>query len=188
MQIPLEVVFRNMDHSDAVEAAVRERIEKLERFTQEILRCKVTVEAPHKHHAKGNIYHVTIDLHVPGAEIVVNRNPDKNHAHEDVYVAIRDAVNAANRQLQDYVRVRRGKVKAHESPLHGKIIEVFAEKDYGRLETPDGRQIFFHRNSVLDANLEDLAPGIEVRFDEEVGDKGPQASSVKLIGKHHIVS
>jgi ribosomal subunit interface protein len=176
-----------MDHSDFVEAAVKQRIEKLERFASEIMRCKVTVEAPHKHHHKGNVYRVTLDVHVPGTEILVNRDPSKDHSHEDVYVAIRDAVNAASRQLQDYVRVKRGKVKSHEVPLHGNVSEIDLERNFGRISTPDGRQIYFHRNSVLDAKLEELTPGMEVRFDEEPGDKGPQATSVRVIGKHHIV-
>ena len=113
-QVPLQIVFRNMDKSLAVERAVEDRIMKLERFAHDIIRCKVTVEAPHKHHTKGNLYHVTVDLHLPGAEIIVNRDPSENHAHEDIYVAIRDAVNAANRQMQDYVRMRRTNVKRHE--------------------------------------------------------------------------
>lgn len=108
-----------MDKSPAVEQTVAERIKKLERFATDIIRCKVTVEAPHKHHAKGNLYHVVVELHLPGTEIVVNRDPSQNHAHEDVYVAIRDAINAAHRQLQSYVRVRRGNVKTHESPPQG---------------------------------------------------------------------
>ncbi len=116
-QVPLQITFRNMDKSPAVEKAVADRIVKLERFASDIIRCKVTVEAPHKHHSKGNIYHVSVDLHLPGAEIVVNRDPSRNHAHEDVYVAIRDAVNAAKRQLEDFVRMRRGNVKTHAAPV-----------------------------------------------------------------------
>ena len=188
MPFPLQIEFRNMDHSEAVERAIEKRIEKLDHYASDVMRCKVTVEAPHRHHAKGNVYHVSVDLHVPGAEIVVNRDRGKNHAHEDPYVAVRDAVDAAARQLQDYVRVRRGKVKAHEAPLHGRLSEIHPDEDYGRITTPDGRLIYFHRNSLLDVELEDVAIGAEVRFDEEQGDEGPQATSVRLIGKHHIVS
>lgn len=147
----------------------------------------VTVEAPHKHHGKGNLYRVAVDLHIPGAEIVANRDPGRNHAHEDVYVAVRDALNAAARQLQDRVRVQRGKVKAHEAPPRGIVSELHPDEDYGRIAAPDGRSIYFHRNSVIGARLEELSVGAQVRFDEELGDKGPQASSVRPIGKHHIV-
>lgn len=113
MNTPLHIEFRNLEHSDAVEASVRERAETLERFAKELLRCKVTVSAPHKHHAKGNLYHVSVEMHLAGAEIVVNRSPDADRAHADVYVAIRDAIDAAARKLQDHVRVRRGEVKTH---------------------------------------------------------------------------
>ena len=187
MQFPLQIEFRNMDRSEAIEQTIEKRLEKLDRFASDVMRCKVTVEAPHRHHGKGNIYHVRVDLHVPGSEIVINRDPSRNHAHEDPYVAVRDAVNAAARRLQDYVRIRRGKVKAHEVPPHGRVSEVHPDENYGRITSSDGRLIYFHRNSLLDAALEDVAIGAEVRFDEEQGDKGPQATTVALVGKHHIV-
>jgi len=116
MEFPLQIEFRNMDRSAAIEDAIRRHLKKLDRFAPDVMRCKVTMEAPHRHHAKGNLYHVSIDLHLPGTEMVVNRDADLNHAHEDPLVALRDAVNAAVRRLQDYVRVRRGKVKTHETP------------------------------------------------------------------------
>ena len=113
MQVPVEVYFHNTAKSDAVEAAVRERARKLERYADEIISCRVTIEAPHKHQHQGKLFRVTIDLHVPGEQIVVNRDPSEHHAHEDVAVAIRDAFDAARRRLQDHTRVVRGKVKTH---------------------------------------------------------------------------
>jgi ribosomal subunit interface protein len=116
MQVPLEVVFHNAERSPAVEQAVRERVAKLEKFADNLTSCRVTIEAPHKHHHQGNLYAVRVDLRCPGSELVANRSPSADHAHEDVYVAIRDAFRAARRQLQDRQRVRRGDVKAHEEP------------------------------------------------------------------------
>lgn len=188
MPIPLELTVHNMDSSPAVEAAVREKAEKLERFADKILGCQVRIDAPHKHQSKGKLYHVSVEIQVPGGPIVVSRDPGNNQAHEDLYVAIRDAFRAAGRQLQDHTRVRRGKVKHHEVPPHGRIAKVQADDDFGVIETVDGREVYFHRNSLLNAKLEDLEPGAEVRFDEEDGDKGPQASSVSVIGKHHLTS
>jgi ribosomal subunit interface protein len=115
MQIPLEIVFHNLDRSPAVEAAVRERAAKLEHFAPNIISCRVTVEAPHKTHRQGNLYSVRVDLKFPGGEAVATRAPADHHSHEDVYVAVHDAFNAARRQLQDQIRVRRGDVKHHES-------------------------------------------------------------------------
>ena len=113
MQIPLQITFQNMDPSDAIEAHVREKAARLERFSEHVTSCRVTVEAPHKHKHKGTIYEVKIDITVPGSEIVVSKHPGENHAHEDVYVAIRDAFDAAKRQLEDHVRRRRHQVKRH---------------------------------------------------------------------------
>jgi cold shock CspA family protein len=91
------------------------------------------------------------------------------------------------RQLEDYARTLRGDVKTHELPDHGHIVELVPAEDYGRIETPDGRSVYFHRNSVLDGDFDDLEEGAEVRFAEESGAEGPQASTVHVIGKHHIV-
>lgn len=102
MQLPLQVTFHNMDASEMVEESVREHAAKLERYFDRITGCRVVVEAPHRHHHKGKMYEVRIDISVPGSEIVVNHDGHKDHAHEDVYVAVRDAFNAATRQLQDY--------------------------------------------------------------------------------------
>lgn len=186
MQVPLQITFRHMESSDAVERRVREEAAKLERFCDHITSCRVVVESPHEHHHQGKLFHVAIDLKVPGKEIVVTRGHGKDHAHEDVYVTIRDAFNEMQRQLQDYVRQHRGKVKEHEVPPHGRVLLLVPDEDYGKIETPDGREIYFHRNSVLNDDYAKLEVGTEVRFSEEMGADGPQASSVQLVGKHHV--
>jgi ribosomal subunit interface protein len=187
MQLPLEITFRNMEPSEFLEAKVRERAEKLDRFASHIMSCRVVVEAPHKHHNKGNLYHVRIDITVPGKEIVVSREPDQRHAHEDAYVAVRDAFDAARRQLEDYVAHRRGNVKVHEASPHGYITRLFPAEDYGTIETPDGREIYFHRNSVVGTDFDALTEGMSVHYHEEMGENGPQASTVHIEGKHHTV-
>ncbi len=125
MHIPLQIIFHNMEPSDAVEANIKEKAAKLERFSDKITSCRVTVEAPHKHHHKGNIYHIAVDIVVPDAEVVVSRSPQDNHAHEDIYVAIRDSFKSARRQLEDYELKRRGKIKRHEiyEPVPGQVAE-----------------------------------------------------------------
>ena len=106
MQVPPKISFHGMDPSPAVEARVMERIEKLEEYHKRIVSCRVAIAAPHRHSRKGKIFDVRIDVGVPGREIIVNREPGKNHAHEDVYVAVRDAFNAAHRQLEDHFKKR----------------------------------------------------------------------------------
>ena len=115
MNLPLQITWRDIEKSDAVETAIREHADKLSQFCDHIMSCRVMEEAPHGHKHKGNLYHVAIDITVPGKEIAVSRDPAKHAAHEDIYVAIRDAFDAARRQLQDYVRKQRGDVKKHAS-------------------------------------------------------------------------
>lgn len=117
-----------------------------------------------------------VDVTVPGGEIVVKREPN-----EDIYVSIRDAFDAAQRQLKSRAKVRRGEVKTHEKPPRGHVSVIFPERGYGFLTTSDARQIYFHKNSVLGDRFKDLKIGAEVRFVEELGEQGPQASTVKVI-------
>lgn len=187
MQLPLQIAFRHVESSEAVEAYIRERAEKLDKFYDHIMACRVVVEVPHKHHHKGNLYRARIDLTVPDGELVFSKEPGDEHAHEDIYVAIRDAFDGARRQLEDYVRRRRGLVKTHEVPAHGRIAELHVQDGFGRIQSAEGRDIYFHRNSVVNASFDSLTVGTEVRFTEAEGDSGPQASTVQVTGKHHIV-
>ena len=186
MQTPLQISFEGISHSAAIEARIREEADKLEQFYGRITSMRVVVARPQHRHHHGDIYHVRIHLTAPGAaDIAVSREPAATGAHEDVYVTIRDAFKATRRQLQDLVRVREGNVKAHEPPLHGRISALHPERDHGFIAASDGREIYFHRNSVEGGVLDKLEVGQEVRFSEAVGDKGPQATIVHLVGKHH---
>lgn len=113
MQTPLQITFRNMHASAAVEADIRERVGKLERIFDRITGCRVIVEAPHRHQQKGRLYGIRIELAVPGEEIVVQRSGPENPAHEDIYVAVHDAFDAARRRLQDHRDKMNGRVKTH---------------------------------------------------------------------------
>lgn len=106
MRLPLQITFRNVQSSQAVEAAIREQVEKLEKFYDRITSCRVVIDSPHRHHRKGKLYHVQIDLNVPESKLVINRHPTDEPSHSNLYVAIRDAFNTAKRQLQDYVEVK----------------------------------------------------------------------------------
>ena len=111
MQVPLQVTLKDMPQSEAVESRIREKADKLGRFYDRIISCRVVVETPQRHQHQGKLYSVRIDLTVPGAELVANRAQD-----EDVYVAIRDAFVAITRQLEEFARRQRGEIKTHETP------------------------------------------------------------------------
>jgi cold shock CspA family protein/ribosome-associated translation inhibitor RaiA len=185
MQLPLQVSFRHMEHSEAIEALIRERAAKLDSFSDHIMSCRVVVEPAGKHHQHGNLYEVRIDLTVPGEEIAVTREPSQHTESKDIHVALRDAFDSARRQLEDYVRRRRGSVKTLETAPHARVSKLFPEEGYGFIVTPDGREIYFHRDSVLHEGFNRLEIGTEVMFVEEEGKKGPQASTVKVAGRHH---
>jgi len=188
MKIPFQLTFRNMEHSDAVEADVRKQVEKLDQlFPDLIMGCRVVVECHHQHHQQGNLFHTRVDITVPDHELVASREPDRHHAHEEMHVSIRDAFSAARRQLEQFSQKRRGDVKSHRTPPHGRVVSLVPMEDYGRIRTDDVREVYFHRNSLVDADFEKLEIGDEVRFEEEAGEAGPQATTVRTVGKHHIL-
>ena len=178
MQLPLQITAHDFPLPETVETEIRDKAAKLETYYDGIIHCRVTVEALVGHHRHGGPYTVRIDLTVPGTELIVNRQAD-----EELSVAIRDAFDAMRRQLEDYARHQRGDVKAHETTPHGRVSKLSREEGYGFLETPDGREIYFHGNSVLPPGFLQLEVGSEVRFAEEQGAKGPQASTVAIVGK-----
>lgn len=183
MQTPLQITFRGITSSEPIESYVRTRAEKLERFAERITGCHVMIETPHLHKRHGYHHRVRIDLVVPGDELVVTRDPAAHKEQEDLYASIDAAFDDAQRVLEDHIRVQRGDVKAREAPSrHGKVSKLYSYEGYGFLETPEGETIYFHENSVLDHGFSRLAIGTRVRFVEEAGEQGPQASTVAIAG------
>lgn len=187
MQIPLEIKFRNLEPSDALRQIIEEKVAKLEKLTDDMISCKVIVEVPHKHKLQGRLFKVAINITLPRKEIAASASSDENHAYEDAYVVVRDAFEAARKQVNQYMSKRRGDVKSHEFPQHGKVVRIEPEENYGVIKTVEGREIYFHRNSVLDESFDKLQIGAEVHFNEEMGEEGPQASTVHVEGKHHLL-
>ncbi|HJV80475.1 HPF/RaiA family ribosome-associated protein [Noviherbaspirillum sp.] len=181
MKIPLHITFLNIPPSDAIEAEIRKRAEKLDHFSEHVMHCHVTVDAAGKHHTQGRMFEVHIDLTVPQTEIAISHV----HQHENVFIVIRDAFDAAVRKLQDYVREQRGDVKTHEVPLHGRVTKLF-EDGYGFIETADGREFYFHRDNLVYPDFNAVAVGTDVQFLEQGGaGEGLQAKRVTA-GHHHI--
>lgn len=180
-----EVAYRNVEPSEAVEKHVLRGLARLDRVAPDILRCHVTLELRHPRHRKGNLYHVGVRLTLPGEELVVSRTPPRHRESETLVAAVGEAFDQARRRLLEARRMARGETKAHEPPPHGRVTELFP--DHGFIATAEGRSLYFHRNSVLGEGWDRLEEGSEVRFAEEAGVEGPQASSVAVVGKHHLV-
>jgi ribosomal subunit interface protein len=181
MQIPVQVSFRDMPVSDAIEAACWQEAEKLERYFDRIISCRIVVSQPHRQHRKGNLFTIGIDLTVPGGEIVVNREPPQHHAREDIQVALREAFDTARRQLEDFVRKHDGRVKTPDAPDTGHVIKLLPSEGYGFIRAIDGHELYFHEHSVLHRKFNHLGIGSEVQFTEEMGERGPQAKTVHLV-------
>jgi len=198
---PLQITFRNMEPLPAAELWIRVEAAKLETFYNRIMGCRVAVASPHRHHREGSPYHLRIDLTVPGGELVIKHEPslrtrarqlgeteikkqlEARTRHKRLHQAIHDAFKTAGRLLQDYARRQRGDVKYREAPPVARVGQVFQDKGYGFLATPDGREIYFHKDSVLNNAFDRLKAGTVVSFAEEQGEKGPQASTVRIVPK-----
>ena len=199
MQVNPIVTFHGIQRSASLEAEIAERLSKLERYHHNITSCRVLVERVQRHHETGNRFQVRIDLTIPGEEIVVSREAALHSsargtgaakvtkadelAREDKYahVAVRKAFEVARRRLQDRSRRQRGVVKTVARPTQGRISRLFAVDEYGYLEAEDGHEVYFQRNSVLKEAFSDLTIGTAVSFVEESGEKGPQASTVRVL-------
>lgn len=175
MKLTPQITLKDISHSEAIETKIKEKVAKLEQFNDRIMGCRVSVESPQRRQHQGKIFSVRIDLTVPGKELVVNKVE-----HVDLYVAIRDAFDAATRRLEEHSRKIRGDVKSHEETPRGRVTKLFPDDGYGFIETSDGREIYFHRNSVIEPSFERLAEGASVIFLEEQGKKGPQAVRVAM--------
>ena len=184
MHVPIQISYRHCDSSDALSARIREKAQELEQFYPRITGCHVFVEGPGRHHRKGKGAHfrVRIEVTVPRDVLVVSRDPAPHPKHEDAFVATNEAFHEMRRQLQDFARRQRGDADESRHSPHARVARLHAEEGYGFLETADQREVYFHRSSVLDGGFDLLTIGTEVRFSEEPGDKGPQASSVELVG------
>jgi len=189
METPLELSFNNFTPSDAVEARIRKRVQKLERYFERITSCHVWVDAIHASQAPGRSrgrlvsYAVRIELRVPGSDLAISRKPGDINAHKNIMVAIRDSFDAMERRLKEYVSKLRGVVKSHPEPLQGKITRLFPEQGYGFVATTDGQEIYFHEHSVIDVDFAALAVGMPVELSTAEGESpdGPQATTLRPI-------
>ncbi len=185
MQSPVRVEFQGMDRVDTVHDKILRYVAELEDRFGRVTTGHVVVKAPGEHHRTGGLYEINIRLALPDhKEVNVGRTPRADERHSDIDFALHDAFKRARRQLQDRTRRLQGQVKPHEAQPTGKVTRL--ESDFGVLETADGHDVYFHRNSVLNGDFAKLSVGARVSFVEEVGEKGPQASTVRLIGKHSL--
>ena len=185
METPFEIDFERCEETGRFYDRIVDRIDMLESRFGHITACRVTMRGPSGHHRNGGHYEVAIHLELPGGrQVDIDRAPDRDERYGDPIFAINDAFKRARRVLQDSVRQMRGDVKHHEEQPSATVRMIEPEGDFGFLRTADGRDVYFHRNSVLNDGFERLEPGDRVAFAEEMGEKGPQASTVRALGNH----
>jgi cold shock CspA family protein len=187
MQTPVQIDFQDMRGRPEVRASIEKHVADLEQRYGRVTACRVILKGPGGHHRTGGLYEVNIHLALPnGREVNAGRTPEADERHADLSFAINDAFRHARRRLQDHVRRLPGQVKRRESQPMGTVKSLDAAGEFGFLEATDGHEVYFHRNSVLDGAYNRFAVGAHVTFAEEMGEKGPQASPVKLLGKHSL--
>jgi cold shock CspA family protein/ribosome-associated translation inhibitor RaiA len=187
MQVPLEIAFHNCRRSERAENEIRARVAHLEKIYDRLASCRVRIDQRAKD-ITGTIPPVVrIELGIPGrADLVVSHEPDhllRKYKHPDLHKAIIEAFRVAERQLLDLKEQREGRTKAphHDSENQslGQVADIDKGGDFGFVLTKEGGSLYFHRNSVLSADFDQLRRGDEVYYVEDIGDTGPIASKVR---------
>ena len=185
MEVPLELAFKDVQRTEAIDEFIQEKLERLERVCDYIVSCRLTVVKPQRHQQMGSPYRARLVVRVPpGHEIVAKRESSAGDMHEQLITVLNDVFEAARRQLQSLVDRQQGLVKHHpEKEVMAVVARFFREGGYGFLRAADGTEIYFHRNSVLHDDFDRLEVGTGVRYEVEEGEKGPQATTVELVEK-----
>jgi cold shock CspA family protein len=187
MQTSVEVDFRDITATPEIRASIAEHVAQLEQRFGRVTACRVEIKGPGAHHHTRGLYAVSIRLALPdGREVDIGRTPPADERYGDLNFALNNAFKSARRRLQDHVRRLQGQVKHHEGQPIGTVVRLDPSGEFGFLESSDGQEIYFHRNSVLNDGFRHLAIGSRVTFAEELGEKGAQASTVKQV-EHHML-
>lgn len=181
LDVPPEMAFRNVEATDDLKRRILDGISDLEEVHDHVVSCRVMVEETDPARNAGKLNHVRIEVSVPHHQVVVNRDPPAHPASQDLRQAVKEAFRKARRRLREVKAKQRGDVKVHDLPPHGRVVRLLTDDTgvrFGFLHSRDGRAIYFHENALVDLDYDDLEVGTEVRFAEERGKEGPQASTV----------
>ena len=183
METPLKLEIQGVEPSSHVRDLIASNIAKVEARYGRITGCRVAIQAPGAHHRMGEPYAISIHLALPnGREVNVGRvSTGLDRRQADLVFAINDAFRRVIRQLRDQARMLRGEVKQNSVAPEGKVASLDLDRNCGFLMTDDGRELYFHAHSVLGDRFHLLQVGDRVAFHEEAGEKGPQASTVRVL-------
>lgn len=186
MQTPAQIEFEGVRDTPELQASIDQHIGELESRFGRLTAGRVVVKGPGDRHQTGGQYLVSIRLALPdGREVNIGRTPKQDERYADLTFAIDNAFRRARRRLQDQARLMRGQIKQHENQPIGTVVRIDPSGEFGFLEGTDGQEVYFSCKSVLDGAT-NIAVGTRVSYVEEIGEKGPQASTVKILGKHGL--
>jgi cold shock CspA family protein/ribosome-associated translation inhibitor RaiA len=186
LQTPAQIEFEGVQSTPELQASIERHIAELESRFGRVTAGRVEVKGPSDRHHTAGQYRVSIRLALPdGREVNIGRTPKQDERYADLTFAVDNAFKRARRRLQDQARLMRGQAKQHENQPIGTVVRIDPSGEFGFLEGADGQEVYFNRNSVLDG-ASNIAPGTRVSYVEELGEKGPQASTVRVLGKHRL--
>lgn len=186
MKIKPEITYRNIDKTEAIDNLIQEKIGKLEQFCDYMNSCHVVVEKANENPSSGSPYRVSIDITVPHSrEIAVVESPDTGKQYSPLETVIRDAFEAARRQVVSLSNEQQRVRKTHpEQRMDAVVTKLFKDGGYGFLKAIDtGKEVYFHRNSVTNDDFERIEIGTGVRYKDVMGEMGPQATTVQIVDK-----
>jgi cold shock CspA family protein len=186
MQTPAQIEFEGVVGTPELQASIDQHIAELESRFGRLTAGRVVVRGPGDHHRTGGLYQVSIRLALPdGREVSIGRTPKQDERYADLTFAVDNAFKRARRRLQDQSRQMQGQIKQHENQPVGTVVRIDPSGEFGFIEDADGQEVYFSCNSVVDGPS-NIALGTRVSYVEEMGEKGPQASTVKILGKHGL--
>ena len=186
MQTPAQIEFEGVVGTPELQASIDQHIAELESRFGRLTAGRVVVRGPGDRHHTGGQYQVSIRLALPdGREVNIGRTPKQDERYADLTFAVDNAFKRARRRLQDQSRQMQGQIKQHENQPIGTVARIDPSGEFGFIEAADGQEVYFSCNSVID-RLATIAPGTRVSYVEEIGEKGTQASTVKVLGKHGL--
>jgi cold shock CspA family protein/ribosome-associated translation inhibitor RaiA len=186
MQTPAQIELEGVAATPQLRASIDQHIAELESRFGRLTAGRVVVRGPGDRHRTGGQYQVSIRLALPdGREVNIARTPKQDERYADLAFAVDSAFKRARRRLQDQARLMQGQIKQHEGQPTGTVVRIDPSGEFGFIENADGQEIYFNCNSVVDG-ASNIAPGTRVSYVEEAGEKGPQASTVKILGKHGL--
>lgn len=185
MQEPLEISFNEIEKTPKLESLIREKAERLGKFSDELISCHVDIAHPHAHPNSGSGFRVRIDLRVPPRDqLVAHEHSSHGDIHDTVETVVRRAFDAIERQLKEHTeRLRENQREHSDEDQPGTVIVIDKEKRFGIIKTVAGRDIYFTDKAVLHDDFERIEIGSAVRYIDQPGDNGPRASTVEIVEK-----